>query len=76
MYRLVVDASLGPNREEAKRLAQEFLDKLKVLAGEFPNNEFSGLQYRLSNDNDRTSKNHMVENENGHAPTSKAKLFG
>lgn len=76
MYRIVIDCELGKNREKAKELVKDFIEKLKGVANTYENDEFGGLQYRLQLDSDRTPKNHMIENENGHVGVKKAKLFG
>ena len=75
MFRLIIDAPLGDDEGVAAEKAKDFLTKLKVLANSYENDDFGSLQYRLANDEDRTPKNYLNKNVNGHAPTGKAKLF-
>jgi hypothetical protein len=76
IFRIIIDCGLGEDEDKAAELAKDFLAKLRELAGSYKNDEFGGTKYRLSNDNDRTPKNYLNKNENGHAPTGKAELFG
>jgi len=63
MYRLVIDFPMGENQEEAVAQAKEIAEKVVEVV---KNTQVKTVQYRLQYDDDRSVKNYLVVNENGH----------
>lgn len=75
MYRLYIDIPIDlPTTEEAAQRAKKVLAIMTTHAF-FKENIFETgiktINYRLSNDEDRTTKNYFHINENGHVGTKK-----
>lgn len=68
-FRLIIDIPLSEAETEAADKAQRIVQKISsALIGE-------GLvQYRMANDNDRTIRNYLMKDQEGHATTKKCKL--
>jgi len=76
MYRLVVDFPLGEDQaraiEIAKKIADLMATKMSRLNRDMDfGDEPSVMQYRLQEDTDRTAKNYLIIDENGHAGRKK-----
>ena len=75
MFRLKIDIPLSEDEKIATDDAQAIISWLVEKAKQDNNNPIGNLlQYRLSNDEDRTDKNYLVKDENGHVSTSKIKV--
>lgn len=76
MYRLVIDFPLGENQEEAIKKAQLIVPAIEQAVKQscLPTMGVKLMQYRLQNDDDRSVKNYLTINENGHAGNKKIKI--
>lgn len=74
MFRIIVDCPLGEDESKAAELAKDFLGKLKELANIYGNDEFGGLQMRLSKDGTRAPLNYL-EKDGDRILTRKTPLF-
>ena len=70
-FRFKIDFPMdGLTIEEAQKLSNEIVELIKpVLAG-----KTDLMQYRLEEDTDRSPKNYLVLDENGHATKKKIKV--
>ncbi len=76
MFRLHLDIELYEDEETSRRIAEWFLPQLKeFIDHQVGHTAVRGIKYRLGRDEDRTPKNFLDKNENGHARGGKAKLF-
>lgn len=74
MYRLHLDVPCGTDQKEAIELANYF--KFWLLKSFDGHTKTSGLEIgvRLGNDTDRSNKDYLRINENGHAANGKQKI--
>jgi hypothetical protein len=77
MFRLHIDVPLGTDETYAVGIANQIMKALKHGLSEtepFAYSKMPEIQYRLGNDGDRSPRNYLVKNENGHATTGKCRL--
>jgi hypothetical protein len=74
VFRLHIDMPLGDNEAHAANVAKKLLSDIHATCNKHYD-EVSRFQYRLARDEDRTPKNFLNKNENGHAATGKAKII-
>jgi hypothetical protein len=73
MFRLHIDVPLGTDEAEAIENAQYLMEAFQKGL-DSKHIEWAQVQYRLGNDGDRSPRNYLVKNENGHATTGKCRL--
>jgi hypothetical protein len=74
MFRLHIDIPISEDENEAQEVVKKLQEGINSLPGNNDNLKKS-LSYRLSRDEDRTVRNYLIKNENGHASTKKSKLI-
>jgi hypothetical protein len=75
MFRLVLDVPLFEDEQNSAKVSRLSLEKIKeALAPVLKDAGLNLIQYRLQRDEDRTPKNFLEKNENGHVPTGKARI--
>jgi hypothetical protein len=70
MYRLYIDIPLTNDLTQSTKISKEVISKLESI-------EINGVkivQYKLSHDLDRSNKNYLDINENGHCTNKKLKI--
>jgi hypothetical protein len=71
IYRLHIDIPLTDNLEDSKELSEYIVSCLSEMA-KIENADY--FQYKLSHDLDRSNKNYLDINENGHCSNKKIKV--
>ena len=72
MFRLHLDIPLPENEQEALELAAKAIASINFkMMGEAG---VKTVQYRLGKDDDRTPRNYLNKDENGHATTKKIRI--
>ena len=76
MYRLHIDIPVGTDEEEAIRIATHMVSSIAVHVGNRAkiDDEVTGMNYRLGNDEDRQKSNYIDKTENGHVTTKKCRI--
>lgn len=72
-YRLIIDFPIEEDLNKSIEIAKNFLENFKDFIGN-TSLEITNIKYRLSSDLDRTPKNYLIINDNGHAATRKSEL--
>jgi|TARA_X000001382_G_scaffold73754_1_gene51479 hypothetical protein len=76
MYRLHIDIPVGTDEEEAIRIATHMVSSIAVHVGNRAkiDDEVTGMNYRLGNDEDRQKSNYFMKDEEGHVNNKKTRL--
>jgi hypothetical protein len=75
VFRLVIDVVLGEDLKLAQEEAKYIVENIKDAFGNYASHEVFTVQYRLSRDEDRTIRNYLDLDAEGHASTKKTKMF-
>ena len=67
MFRLHIDIPLNMSEDDAIKESGFFIEGLK----EFLSETTPKIQYRLANDDDRTVRNYLIKDSEGHVSTKK-----
>ena len=67
MFRLHVDIPLSFDEEESARLAREIAGEFK----QFLSDNVKKIQYRMADDEDRSVRNYLIKDNEGHCSTKK-----
>lgn len=70
-YRLNIDFSLGPDQKAAIKKANPIVEAIVELIRHMRPEGVESIGVRLANDDDRSPKNYLQINENGHASGKK-----
>ena len=67
MFRLHIDIPLTLNEEESANIASEIAKEFKF----FLSDKVKKVQYRMADDDDRTVRNYLIKDDEGHCSTKK-----
>ena len=67
MFRLHIDIPLTHDEEESTDLSKQIAEEFKFFLSE----KIKKVQYRLANDEDRTVRNYLIKDKEGHCSTKK-----
>ena len=72
MFRFKLDIEVGDDEtaaaEKSRKIVDVIIDAFKA------NTDIKEISYLMSNDNDRTVRNYLVKDENGHVATKKFRV--
>jgi len=68
MFRLHIDIPLNDDEQDAADVSEHVAEFLKEL---LQVEDITKVQYRLANDDDRTVRNYLIKDDEGHVATKK-----